>query len=491
MAQQPPEHVVPILEQPAPVWRDNRRVNSSSEMHSVAGTEQYSIIDKISRRDVKGLHDMVKQQQQQQQFSSSNGFSASVLSIPPQPLVNVPSDVLSDLSDQTSREARHDDLEVSHLARNVSGVAISESKNVLKIVQSIQNLSPSEMAEVYAILSQMHQGDTMSEVEVAPPAAVPAPPLAMGFSGKERSRSLGTPTPSPRLTPANGVVVKSGHVSQSPSTVAGASKQKSVVVSGPEVRRSNSGQIKAPISTLNVSSSLEVPNLSSSPNSHMASKRSHAVDMDDDVDEEMAFLLQPHDSIERGGLSSNTTTPHRGLTTPSPKHKRAITTPTKTPPIRSGAIPAIANYLGRDSLEADTSAHGTTILSATPNKGGGGGGNKYRESQSPPNIWRRPADASVGIALPVGVRKGARKDSSSVSSMSSSVDCSISESTISRKHRMASGMSHGNTTSPSHMRGQSTARLSELHMSPRSAFDDRSVNSMSSSSASYYSHHKK
>jgi hypothetical protein len=494
----PPDHMISTVEQPAPIWRD-RRANTSSEMHSVAGTEQQSIVDKISRRAVKGLHDMVKQQQdeaaareQMQQnlhSSSGGGLTNSGLSsslILPSQQLSVPSDVLSDLSDQTSREPRQDDQELDFLARNVSGVAISsrrldeiESKNVLKILQSSENLSQSELGDLIAILNDRYHSHTDGRsVSEAVPSQAP------GLSGKERSRSLGTPTPPIVRVVQSSTASKPGHASQSPSTVSGASKQKSSAATGGEVRRSNSGPLKAPTNRLVVSSSLEAPSASSSPNSHIASKRSNVLDIDDDVDEEMAFLLLPHDSTERGGHSSNTTTPHRALATPSPKHKRATNTPTKTPPIRSGAVPAIASYLGRDSFDADTNVVGTTILSSTPGKNGG---SKYRESQSPPNIWRKTADAPVGIALPVGVRKGAaRRDSSSVSSLSTSVDCSLSEPSTSRKHKMASG--HGNT-SPSHVRGQSTARLSELHMSARSAFDDRSVNSMSSSSASY-SHHQ-
>lgn len=506
--QSPPAMNVGVTD--APIWKEAKR-QGSSEIHSVAGTEQQSIVDKISWRHVKGLYDMVMQQKDEASRGQSNMVvDASKFGA---------SDALSDLSDNTSREPNIAEERLSRGDANGGRGAVgsttpqreaqtgsrrtheyqkqssaaplpsdAESEYIATLLNYSGSLSVSALEGLVSHLTHALQVKYSEEQQQQQPYAHSD---GLGFSSsmdeverrpRTNSNNLPSSAPSPRLTP------QKAQLSQSvPSSFFSSSAK---VKSAPAHNRVGSTKPPGVNSPRNV------------PGSSYGDKKNQSFD---DEDEEVLQLVSDDGkTMNEKATPAPTSTPNasfRGMSTPSPKHKRVGSTPTKTPPIRHGAIPPVAQqFMTRDSFEEFAVQSPAVLISAAqissltkvP---------KTREA-SPPIISRRPAtDAPATAVLAVRKRKDAGSVSSvgslTVSSTVSGVDLRISvaaaEGSSGKRHqRQGSGSGESRqhlTESRVHLsessRNRSLTRLSEI-MSPRSAFDDRSVNSnMSSSSASH------
>ena len=493
------------------IWREKK--SSTNEIHSVAGTEQQSIAEKISWSQMKGLYDLVMQQKDE---ASSTKRSQPNIIVDASRFGSI-AETMSDLSDNTSRDANAEDRlatrsEPQHTGRvysghnttsfvqpsrrtderkpNIQSVSTTENAHVRtptidseteyinSICSASGNLSVSALEGLVDYLSQALQLKIKEEQQGQEQPV-------MSTSAEEQERRLRTnSSSSPGVPPQRNNKTTTAYsgsnnqLSQSAPSLLFTSQSKHKFLSAPLVGQSNR-------------------NISSKNSSGSGLNSSHI--SFDDEDEEVLQLVSSEN--EKGGMQQpqGHGTPHsyRGMSTPSPKHKRVNNnTPSKTPPIRPGAIPPMAAIISRDSsdLEPNSVAYASTSYSAagavaatsSTTKSG-----KNRE-QSPPNISRRPAAETS--AAPVGLRKVNRKDTSSLSSIGSSVSgsgdfrvyASTTENSSRKQKRAVSAGISVEAQREVDCNRNSLARLSELHMSPRSAFDDRSVNSnISSSSASH------
>jgi hypothetical protein len=503
-------------------WRDKRTINADL---SIAGTEQSSIMDKITWRHAKGLYDMVKQQKDEasREACANNVNECSKFH---------GSDVLSDLSDNTSRD--NNTLEdILHRGeaikfgqslatantpsrKQIHQVPDCESELISGLWQASGNLSTSALESLVTIFSQTLQ--MRREIEAS--HCDTTPNFGCDDQGKFTDRKLSSsrnqsPSPKTHKTQSSPFLLSQSAPSSFfagaiPAATNGCSQNTNSSLQNNnnnkrtngtptmmnESRRSKDSGKDRDMSSPRGSSSLQTP----------AGRRSFNLESFDEEDEEMLSLSNE----EKGGSSSATATPAltnmsnngtRGMTTPSPKQKRAITTtPTKTPPIRCGAIPPVALYLSRES---DGSEFIIPLNNPNhiPNSNNGNGyqmvtnttknnGDKYRESKSPPNITRNNIRGS-DLMVP-RLRKVHRRDLNTAAVATATAAAAAGIKIVVPDHTSQSRKnSRQNTgsinTGHSDSRVTSAAKLSEWHMSPCSAFDDRSINSMSSSSASYYS----
>jgi hypothetical protein len=488
----------------APMWREARR-QGSSEIHSVAGTEQQSIVDKISWRHVKGLYDMVMQQKDEASRGQSNMVvDASKFGT---------SDALSDLSDNTSREPNISDDRASRgdLAAGRGGVGTTTPQREASRRHEYQRQSSAPLpsdAESEYIATLLNYSGSLSVSALEGLVSQLTHALQQKYSEEQQQQQLPhsdnfgfssstdeierrprtnsnnfSSAPSPRLTP------QKAQLSQSVPTSFFSS-------SSAKARGTPTHNRSASVKTSGINSPRNVPG-----SSHIDKKNQS---FDDEDEEVLQLVSDDGKALNEKAVAASTSTPNasfHGIATPSPKHKRVGSTPTKTPPIRHGAIPPVAQqFMTRESFDdfhaqspavPVSSAQGSSTVKVVA---------KSREA-SPPIISRRPAiDAPATAVLAVRKRKDAGSVSSTgsltVSSTVSGVDLRISVATAEasngrRHHRQGSGSGETRqqvTDSRLHLsesnRNRSLTRLSEI-MSPRSAFDDRSVNSISSSSASH------
>ena len=209
----------------------------------------------------------------------------------------------------------------------------------------------------------------------------------------------------------------------------------------------------------------------------------------DDEDEEIKSLSSnTNDEKNVNSNGAGVSSGRRNLSTPSPKPKRSFTsTPTRTPPMRNGAIPPIPY----SSLESDHGGVAASISSNVPMNMSARNttpGSRKRGTDSPIVISGTPSmSTDVGSAVhPKCVRTSSKESSGSsgVGSGGAAAQLKINVEEASGQKKRARYLAAGRSSASAGYADR-YQYAAEFHLSPNGAFEDCSVHS--GSSASYYS----
>lgn len=436
---------------------------------SVAGTEHQSIVEKMDWRQVLGLYDLVSKQKDEANRGNNMVIDASRFG---------GSDNVSDLSDNTSREAFEGDnsrsqgrggppITTSKRSQTSLHLIGAETERISNIVNISNSLSVGELENLVSYLSQMLQikcrESETSHIEGGLQTVSEEP------SRRPSTCLTGNSSPDSRQTPQELPQSSPYMLSQSaPSSFFTGAVPTGVVASS----ASHSAKRMSPYRAKEGLSSVV--------------KRS-ARDDDDDEDEEIKTLSSKNDESDLQGRSS-APAHRRNMSTPSPKLRRSFTTPTKTPPNRSGAIPPVPGY--GSSMDSDNG--GIMTMSSAPNLTMSAkptsGASKKRGSQSPIVITGSTPVMSSTV-LPVGIRK--QTPGAGVYTHAPGGDTAVSiilpnDSQLSGNKKQRPSYDHVSHGHSNDYRASASRHhcISEFHLSPNCAFEDCSVHS--GSSASYY-----